>query len=56
MEKFKEQVTVVQRGENYNYIIKDHAYSCQSYGSELGKDIRGCNTGPESIGRQGSVA
>ena len=56
MEKFKEQVTVVQRGGNYNDVIKEHMYSCQSYGSRIGKNTRGCNTGFESIGRQGSVA
>ena len=27
-------------------------YSCQSYGSGIGKDTRECNTGPESIGRE----
>ena len=51
MEKFKEQVTMVLGGENYNDIIKDHVYSCQSYGSGLGNDTRGYNTGSESIGR-----
>ena len=56
MKKFKEQVTIVQRGGNYSDIIKDHMYSCQSYGSRIGKDTRDSNTGFESIGRQGSTA
>ena len=56
MEKFKEQVTMVLGGENYNDIIKDHVYSCQSYGFRLSQNTRGFNTGFESIGRYGSSA
>ena len=56
MEQFKEQVTVVLGGGNYNDIIKDHVYSCQSYGSRLGQNTRGCNTGFKSICRYGSSA
>ena len=53
MEKFKEHFTMVQRGGKQNNIIGDYVYSYQSYGSGLSKDTRGCNTGLESIGRQG---
>ena len=56
IKKFKEQVTIVQRGKNYSDIIKDHVYFCQCYGSRLGKDTRDSNTEFKSIGRQGSAA
>ena len=56
MEKFKEYVTMVQRGDGSDNIIGSNVYSNQSYGTKIGTNTGGCNTWLESISSEGRIA
>ena len=56
MEKFKEYFTMAQRGDSVDNIIGCNMYSNQSYGSRIGTNAGGCNTGLDSISSEGRAA